>query len=593
MTSQKTFVRFDDLRRRPATAWEFKGLSRELRANTLNEVRATIEAAEAAAADGAWVVGLVAYEAAPAFDRHLVVNPPEQNTTSFPLAWFGLFDRRDDATPLDSLPAPSPAGPSLLRRSPGALAFCEAVEDIRARIAAGDVYQVNLTEEVVGRSDGAPFDLYLKMTRAQRSGYGAFIDVGDSLAGHIVVSASPELFFRWDDHGITARPMKGTAPRHPDLATDRRVANRLTTSSKERAENVMIVDLLRNDLSRIALPGGVVVEDLLALERYETVWQLTSTVNAKPRPDVSVADVFAAMFPCGSVTGAPKVAAMEVITELERRPRGVYCGAIGYLGPPTQSTRAVFSVPIRTALVDRVMGTFSYGVGAGITWPSSPAAENAELESKCRVLTDDHPPFSLLETMRCDRDGIANLERHMGRLSQSAEWFAFPLDIEALVAALAALPARTEPMRLRVLVERDGGFHIECIPLNDAPSEVTLAIDCACMRSDDVFCLHKTTNRAHYEAARQRHPQVDDVVLTNERGEITETTIANIAMRIDDKWWTPPLKSGCLPGIGRQVRVDAGELLERVLWPRDLLAADEIAIVNDLRGWRPARLAPP
>ncbi len=367
----------------------------------------------------------------------------------------------------------------------------------------------------------------------------------------------------------------------------------MVASDKDRAENVMIVDLLRNDLGKIALTGSVEVPDLFTLERYETVWQLTSTVQARVPSTTGLLDVFAALFPCGSVTGAPKIAAMSIIHEMEADPRGVYCGAIGVLAPDGHQPRAVFSVPIRTAVLTPSMQTFEYGSGGGITWSSNPVDEDLEVVAKTRILTRSRREFSLLETLRLDADGAANVDLHLDRLAATADWFGTPFDRGGCRQLIDAVPATSVVQRLRVLVAPDGAITIEQFPLATFADTVVLAIDSEVTRSDDPFCCHKTTWRRHYDQALQRHPRADDVVLVNEYGKAIETTIANLAYRVGDRWFCPPLTDGGLPGVGREVALRQQRLTERSIDAADLRHCDELAVVNDLRGWRSATLTIP
>jgi para-aminobenzoate synthetase / 4-amino-4-deoxychorismate lyase len=353
---------------------------------------------------------------------------------------------------------------------------------------------------------------------------------------------------------------------------------------------VMIVDLLRNDLSRVAQVGSVRVPSLFEAERYETVWQLTSTVAVTPKPATTLVDVFAAAFPCGSITGAPKASAMSIIAELEGRPRGVYCGAIGVLAPPGHGARATFSVAIRTAVIDPASKLLIYGVGGGITWSSDPVAEDAEVVAKARVLSERRPPMQLLETMYLGPNGVRNKSLHLQRLLDSAAWFGFDANEMHISRKLDELGMPTEPHRVRLLLDRDGNPTVEMFVLSDGPAVVRVVVDHQIVRSDDVFCLHKTTNRSVYEAARARHPGVDDVILINERGEVVETTIANLLYRLGDSWFTPPLSSGGLDGVGRATELAIGRVSERVLFAAELPACDELAVVSSLRGVRRAEI---
>ena len=566
-----TVARFDDLVADPNRCWEFVDRRASGEAHNLGEVIGCIRDAEAAAQD-AWVVMAIAYEASAAFEP--AARTADRPPAGMPYVWWAAFADRLDVPPPDFGPSPVIDR----TRSPNVLPFPSAVAEVRRRIAAGDVYQVNVTDRVRGHYMGEPIDVYRALTGVQTCAHAAYIDLGD----RVIASASPELFFRWEGDTITCRPMKGTAPRHPRTARDRQVAAELLASEKERAENVMIVDLMRNDLSRLATPFHVRVPELFTLERYETVWQLTSTVEADIESEISVVDVLAAVFPCGSVTGAPKLAAMEVIADLEAEPRGVYCGAIGYLSPPGRGPRAVFSVPIRTAVIDPVTHTYVYGVGGGITWSSTPEAEDDEVRAKARILGRSRRRFDLVETMRLDVDGIAHHDRHLDRLLDSAEWFGIDARRELIDDVLDALAPVDRPHRVRLLVDHAGQARTESEPLVELPQPALLAIDDEVTRSDDPFCCHKTTFRRHYDEAARRHADAHDVVLVNEVGNVIETTRANLAYRVDDSWFVPPLEDGGLPGVGRAVALAEGEVSERSI------AGDRSAVVRRAR----ARSAP-
>ncbi len=550
------------------------------RAHRLGDVVGCVEMAEARARDGEWVVFVLAYEAASALDPAMRTAPSPP--PGVPYAWWQSF------TATETVARPAPTHSRVVQRSrrPNRHPYPDAVQLIRERIARGDVYQVNVTDRFEGVYAGTALDTYRALIGVQTCAFGAYVEMDD----RIVASASPELFFRWDDDIVTCRPMKGTAPRHPRAGLDDAVGSALAGSAKDRAENVMIVDLLRNDLGRIARTGTVSVPTLFALERYETVWQLTSTVRAHLPPTATLTSVLRALFPCGSVTGAPKIAAMDVIAELEAEPRGVYCGAIGLLCPDGHGPRAVCSVPIRTAVLDPSTATFEYGAGAGITWSSDPEAEDAEVRDKARILTRSHRELSLLETLRLDEDGLHHLDLHLERLAASAHWFGFPFERPRAVGALAGIEPLPNAERVRLLLDPHGVVAVEREALVETLRPVRLAVDDVVSRSDDPFCCHKTTWRRHYDDARARHPDADDVVLVNQNGNVIETTIANLAARIDGRWWCPPLDDGGLAGIARRVAIESGRLAERSLTPADLAAADELAVLNDLRGWRHAVL---
>ncbi|OHV36642.1 MULTISPECIES: aminodeoxychorismate synthase component I [Pseudofrankia] len=372
------YARFDDLS--AGVAWEFPRTAFTLEAARPGDVTGLLADVEAAAADGWWAYGFVAYEAAAGLDPALAVDAP---VPGLPLAWFGV------SPPPRLVPPVRASDLGAYRVGEWAAAWDEdehtaRVEAVRREIAAGETYQCNLTTRLTAETEGDERSLYADLALGQRGSYNAYLDLGR----FAVASASPELFFETSGRAVRMRPMKGTARRGETPAQDAAIVAALRASEKERAENIMIVDLVRNDLARVATTGSVRVTSLCRAERYETVHQLTSGVAAALRPEAGLVDVFRALFPCGSVTGAPKARTMELIRELEDGPRGVYCGAIGMVAPPgAASFEARFSVPIRTALVDRAAGLATYGAGGGITWSSVPAAEYAELRAKAEILT--------------------------------------------------------------------------------------------------------------------------------------------------------------------------------------------------------------
>jgi para-aminobenzoate synthetase/4-amino-4-deoxychorismate lyase len=564
-----------------------------LEATRAGEVVETLEAAEAAIGRGLWIAGFVAYEAAPGLDPDLVVRSREADDpfAGLPLAWFAMFERAEGTTlplPRDDGVAAAPEGtwvPTTPRNR-----YESSVDRIRELIAAGETYQVNHTMRLRSRVEGDPRGLYRDLCYAQRGAFSAYLDLGR----YRILSASPELFFELRDGAIVTKPMKGTAPRGRWPEEDRAAAERLLASAKDRAENAMIVDLLRNDLGRISRIGSVAWADVFQAERYETVWQLTTTVSSELESGVGVAGVFRGLFPSGSVTGAPKVRTMQIIGELEDSPRGIYCGAVGYLAPEGSGhPRARFNVAIRTVTVDSVSGTAEYGVGGGITWDSDAEAEYEEAVAKTRVLTARRPRFELLETMRHDTaDGVRHLDRHLQRLLESAGYFGFRYDEtevrEAVEKAVASAPAT--PCRVRLALAMDGTARVVCTPLASDPDVVRVALDDVPQDPRDVFLFHKTSRRERYEEARRRHPDSEDVVLVNDRGEVTESTIANVAVRLGGRWVTPPIDSGLLPGIGRAVALEEGTLTEAPVTIEDVGSSEELALISDTRGWRRAVL---
>ena len=548
---------------------------REIVARDRTAVLDAIREAERAAADGHWVAGWVSYDAAPAFDAALVargVDAPED--TAEPLVWFGVFAATTavDAPAADPTPA-LPWQPAITRDDYGA-----AIWRIRDHIADGDTYQTNFTFPLVAPAPADAAAFFRGLARAQPAPYAAFIDT-DRWA---IASVSPELFFTLNHGVLTSRPMKGTIARGRFPAEDRARAEWLRASEKNRAENVMIVDMIRNDIGRVADVGTVVVESLFDVEPYPTVWQMTSTVTG--RTHAPIVEIFRALFPCASITGAPKARTTRVIAELETQPRGLYTGAVGFIAP---DSRAQFSVAIRTVVIDRAAGTARYGIGSGVTWDSDATDEYDECLAKARVLGDVTPTFDLLETMRwTPADGVTLYDRHIARLRASAQYFGRPFNEATARDAVdrALTPAPTTPQRLRLLVGADGSARCESAPLTPLPEPLRLALASSPVSSGDVWLFHKTTHRAVYDAARRDQGHGDDVLLWNERGEITETTIANIVVEFDGRRYTPPVTCGLLNGTLREELLARGEITERVITRDDLARATRITLINSVRG---------
>ena len=581
-------ARFDDLVADRALI--FGAPRAELSAVRIDQVGPVLRQVERATAAGAWAAGFVGYDAAAAF---LPVPRAPSASDGLPLAWFMITDPPQVAPALSGLPAegPGPTGP--WQPAWSAAEHRDRVAAIRSAIARGDTYQANLTTTLRGHVPGDPAAFYRQLASAQHGSFHALLRVGD----RVVASASPERFFRWSADELLCSPMKGTAPRGVSVAADAVARERLLDSAKERAENVMIVDLLRNDLGRIARTGTVAVSELLRAERYPSVWQLVSDIRAVPAPGVGLAEIFAALFPCGSITGAPKISTAKLLTELEGRGRGLYCGAIGYVAPPGAPVRAEFNVAIRTVVLD-AQGAASYGVGGAITWDSEPAAEWAELAAKARVLGQPVAPFALLETFGvAERDGVptaVNLSAHLARLAASADHFGFAFDRDRVERAVAAALAGVDRARVRLELARDGTAAVRLAPPPDPPARpLALAVHRAePVDPDNPWLHHKTTNREVHERARAAHPGADEVLLVNRAGMITEATTANVVALIDGKWCTPPTTDGCLPGIERARLLDAGILVERSIPADRLGSAAGLALINSLRGWRPAELSP-
>jgi len=573
---------------RPAVRAAFEAPLHVLQAQHVSEVKPLLEAVEQAAQAGHWCVGYVRYEAAPAFDAAFQVQAQEAQS-SIPLAWFGVFDAPALCSELSADSAHASWGGELPRPD-----FDAVVDRIHQAIAQGRYYQLNFTHVLQGQlAQGTPWALFAALRRAQPGAYSAFIDSGHEQ----VLCVSPELFFDWNGERLLTRPMKGTAPRGATEQADQAHAQALRQSDKERAENVMIVDLLRNDVSRIAQPHSVKVPKLFALEGLPSVWQMTSDVTARTRQGTTLTDVFRALFPCGSITGAPKVEAMRHIHALEPGPRGPYCGAVGVVRPGAQPglVAATFNVAIRTVVAqsaDRGV-VLRCGIGSGITTDARPEAEWQEWRHKRAFLDRASQPFDLLETLGLHDGELRHVDRHLARIASAAAHFGYPWCPVRATSALADVVQRHPEgiWRLRLLCNAAGEVSVQAFAMAPTPEPVPLALaDRGFEAADSEFVRFKTTRRAHYEAFEPRQPGVFDTVLWNHLGELTECTRGNIALLIGGRWLTPPVSAGLLDGVGRQHWLAQGRLHEAVLRVDDLQRAQGLAFINSLRGWLDARL---
>lgn len=496
----------------------------------------------------------------------------------------------------------SAAGVMNLAPSVDRAAFTQAIDAIHEAIRDGETYQVNYTYRLQGEAYGAPVDLFRGLRARQPVSYGALIALPE---GGWVLSCSPELFLRHDAGVLTARPMKGTAPRIAAPESDSETARLLSLDIKNRAENLMIVDLLRNDLGRVAQTGSVTVPALFAIEPYATLFQMTSTVNARVRPEVGFADLLRATFPCGSITGAPKHHTMELIARLENTPRGLYCGAIGWVDAPQGGARfgdCCLSVAIRTlTLGPEQAGTrpARLGIGAGIVLDSRADDEFEECLLKARFLTGFDPGFQLFETMWAHpRQGVRQLAAHLARLARSAQVLGFAFDEaaarEAIDAAVGSLPAQ-QPSRLRLALSHDGRMAVTHAVLAPLPAgEVGLLIADERLPDHNPLSAHKTTLRRHYDAgvqAAERAGAFDSLFFTR-GGRLVEGGRSSVFVQIDGRWWTPPVSDGALPGVMRaQLMADPQwAAAERSLTLDDLHHAQAIVVCNALRGVLPAHL---
>lgn len=535
---------------------------------------------ERAVHSGLHAAGFLSYEAASGLDPVLKTHVPGD----FPLMWFGLFRHREH------IPVGTRNGGhydlGAWRPSVSRAAYNTALNRIRDLIIAGDTYQVNYSFRLRANFSGNSLSLYRDLCRAQRTDYAAYLDIGRFQ----ILSASPELFFSLKNGVLTARPMKGTAPRGRWWEEDEARAKQLQKSEKDRAENVMIVDLLRSDLGRVS--SSVKVPALWHVERYETVLQMTSTVKSRMRCGVGLRELATALFPCGSVTGAPKVRTMQIIKEVERAARGIYTGSIGYLSPGGDIT---FNVAIRTVCIDRKTGTAEFGVGSGITCDSSSDGEYEECLTKARMLAKQQPDFDLFETLRYEgKDGFFLIDRHIDRIEASARYFGFVFDRSSVLSALekAVSDLDKSPHRVRLVLSRKGCVKVETAPLKNASQNRVLPVRISPLPVDslDPLLFHKTTRREPYTSRLNMYPLCEEIILINERGEATECSIGNLVAKLDGRYVTPPISCGLLGGTFRAELLSRGKLTEQVLKVEDLKRAEALYMINSVRKWTRLKL---
>jgi len=546
-----------------------------------------------ALASGYYVAGYLSYECGESLRK---LNPCGQPKPNAPLGWLGVYSRaylfnhrtgEFEGEPPEELPAED-SQPNAsyeiqnLRFGIDEKSYAEKIAAIQEYIRAGDTYQVNFTDQALFDFSGSPMALFAALLESQPVQYGAFLNADHQQ----ILSFSPELFFRRREREIVTRPMKGTARRGADNMEDKQIARWLQNDEKNRSENVMIVDLMRNDLGRICEYGSVRVDQLFTVDQYATLFQMTSQVSGTLRQDVSYAGLFASLFPCGSVTGAPKHRTMEIIQELERGPRGVYTGAIGFFSPMRE---AIFSVPIRTIVLEKNRGAM--GVGSGIVIDSRAEDEYRECLLKFDFLARCEERFELLESILWN-DSYSLLPMHLERMESSAEYFGFDFDRASILEALEDAGkqliggART---KVRVILERSGAVKITHCPVEENASSQTVMISSIPVTSSDRFLRHKTTRRQLYDEQYQQalRQGYDEVIFLNERNEVTEGAISNIFIEMDGQWFTPPVECGLLPGIYRRHLLETNPAAtEKILHLDDLAAADAVYICNSVRGCR-------
>ena len=562
---KKTVIDFKELGVRQI----FTDTIKELKTKDIKEVKPLLDELEAYQNEGYYAVGYVSYEAAPAFEtKFQVIDGPLMSEY---LLYFTVHET------VQTEPIPLTYDPITLPKSWQELTTAEeykaAIEHIHHHIRQGDTYQVNYTVQLQQNLTADPFAIYNRLVVEQNAHYNAFIQHDDVS----IISISPELFFKKDGDKLTTRPMKGTTNRGLTTETDLAQARWLAQDQKNRSENMMIVDLLRNDMNRISKIGSEDVKSLCQVEQYSTVWQMTSTIETQLLPNSSLSDVFQALFPCGSITGAPKIATMEIIKKVEKQPRGVYCGAIGILVPQGPS---IFNVAIRTLQMEETKAI--YGVGGGITWDSNWESEYEETKQKAAVLYRQNPKFDLISTGRIHQGKLLFLEEHIKRLQESSRYFDYPFNAEKAhyqVEALCQSLDLNTDYRLKMSLAKDGELKFEHSQLTNL--------------SDD-FCQARLVEQRHplerpytfFKTSYRPHLNIEphEQIYYNHEGQLLETSIGNIVLKIEDQLYTPPVHLGLLNGIYRQSLIAENKLKEKVLTVKDLKQAQAIYGCNAVRG---------
>ena len=545
---------------------------KELKTRDLDQVETLLREVEAYQEAGFYAVGYVSYEAAPAFEKKLAVHPAPLMGEY--LLYFTIHEK------VETLPFPEDYQevdlPANWQEEVEAPAYRKAIETIQHHIRQGDTYQVNYTVQLSQELEADPLAIYNRLVVEQKAHYNAFIQHDDVA----ILSISPELFFEQDDRLLTTCPMKGTTRRGLTSQADLKEAAWLEADPKNRAENMMIVDLLRNDMNRISEIGSEQVTHLCQVEQYSTVWQMTSTIESRIRPEVDLVQTFQALFPCGSITGAPKISTMEIIQQTEVAPRGVYCGTIGILLP---KGKRIFNVAIRTLQMQGHQAI--YGVGGGITWDSKWESEYQETKQKSAVLYRQEPHFDLLTTGRIHQGELTFLEQHLTRLREASRYFAYPYDEPKLLKKLQEELTHLDPSldyRCRIALQKTGSFQLAITELKDLPASYLQAqLRKQTAPLDRPFTYFKTSQRDHLGQSEQEQ------IYYLEDGTLLETTIGNLILEIDGKRYTPPAHLPLLDGIYRRYLLETGQVEEKLLTLKDLEVADQVYACNALRGLYP------
>ena len=549
---------------------QFGNPSSILTANRIEDVIPQLEQVEQATTSGCYAAGFITFEAASAFDSVLQSHEPG----AMPLLWFGLYD---EVRVIESLHAAQSENVQLCwEPSVSKAQYSTTIDRIKEEIRAGNTYQVNYSFRQRSPFTQDPYASFVSLTAQHTTPYAAFINTGN----FAVSSLSPELFFAVENGQISCKPMKGTAPRGKTQSEDEKLRRRLELSEKDKAENLMVVDMIRNDLGRVAT--DIQTRELFSLETYETLYQMTSTVTGKSSE--SLTNIFKALFPSASITGAPKINTINLIHQLEHDAREVYTGTVGFITP---DQRVQFNVAIRTLVIDLKQQQATYGTGSGIVWDSDSESEYQECITKTKIVSDRADDFKLLETLRWSPDdGYYLLDYHLARLEASARNFLFDIDMIAVNSQLTRFAATlgNTIYRVRLQLSKSGDIALSENPLSTRPTNYRVTIATTPIDSEDKFMYHKTTRRGVYEKILASQQSVDDVLLYNSRREATESCIANLVVVTDGQHFTPPIACGLLNGTYRQSMLDQGKLRECVISIDSLADYDEVYLINSLRG---------
>lgn len=548
-------------------------------AKEIKEVIPCLKLINKEVSSGNYAAGYLSYESAPAFDNNLQV----QVNNEMPLLWFGIFDKSITTDYSNHTFQPY----SLTDWQPNVSLeeYYNNVTKIKNHIKNNQTKQVNYTIKLKSQFSGDSFAYYKQLDQVQSANYSAYLNIGE----HSILSASPELFFHLKDNTILTKPMKGTIDRGKSYEEDIRNASLLQSSYKNRYENKLITDLMCNEIKKIAKKGTIKVKSKFDIEKYPTVYQMTSTVQAELAHHTNIIDIFKALFPCGSITGTPKQRTMDIIHKLEDQPREVYCGAIGYLTPDHE---AIFNVPIRTVVISNQNGATKYGVGGAITINSDKTEEYHEVLTKAKLLTERRPSFKLLESFGLINGEYIVYENHLKRLKQSANYFDYNINMHAIKKDLAFIAKKhqKDTWKIRLTVDKFGHHLITAEQMSQHPDEVNVTLADKPIAKNELFLYHKTTYRDIYKEHQKEDEKVFDVLLWNENNEVTEFTMGNLVAEIDGILFTPPIECGLLPGTYREMLLHKKKVKERKITIEELKNCPKIWFINSVRRWIPVNL---